>query len=144
MKNSDWVHHLKTFTEEDISDNIGFVYLIENLQNGRSYIGKKNFTKASYKQLKGKKKKIRKPSNWKDYWGSNDELLNDVKKDTNKDENFKRTILKLCKSKGDMSYYEAYYQFYNDVLKTKLPDGTPKYYNSWIQCKIHRKHLKNK
>jgi hypothetical protein len=143
-KNSDWTYHTKAFTEADISDNVGFVYKIENIQTGKAYIGKKNFTKAAYKQIKGKKKKVRKSSNWQDYWGSSEELLAVLKADPNKNENYKRTILKLCKSKGEMSYFEAYNQFYDDVLRAKLLDGSPRYYNSWIQCKIHRKHLKNK
>lgn len=144
MKTSDWTFHLKTFTEEDISDNIGFVYKIEELKTGRAYIGKKLFTKAGYQKIKGKKKKIRKPSDWQSYWGSNKELLDVLKKDSNKDENYKRTILKLCKSKGELSYFEASNQFYDDVLRAKMPDGSPKYYNDWIQCKIHRKHLRTK
>lgn len=142
--NSDWTFHTKTFLEEDISDNIGFVYIIENIKTGKGYVGKKLFSKAGYKQVKGKKKKIRKPSDWKNYWGSNKELLETLKKDKQKDDNYKRTILKLCKSKGELSYYELYYQIYYDVLKAKFLDGTPKYYNEWIQCRIHRKHVNPK
>lgn len=124
----------KDFIEENIEDNVGFVYRITNLEKNKKYIGKKLFSKAGYKQVKGKKKKIRKPSDWKNYWGSNEELKADIKKYGKN--NFKREVLSLCKSKGDLSYDEAYYQFLYGVLKD---DG---YYNSWIQCKIHKKHLK--
>ena len=56
----------------------GFVYLIENTITGRKYIGRKYFTSAGYKQVNGKKKKIRKPSDWQDYYGSNDTLKREV------------------------------------------------------------------
>lgn len=114
---------------------IGFVYIIENIKNGKKYIGKKLLTKAAYKQSKGKKKKkIRKESNWRNYFGSNQELLDDVAKFGK--ENFHRHIIKFCSSKGELSYTEAHQQFIHQVL---LSD---KYYNSWIQCKIHKKHVK--
>jgi hypothetical protein len=50
---------------------------------------------------------------------------------------FRREILILCKTKGEMSYHEAKLQFDNNVL---LSD---KYYNNFIGCKIHSKHLSN-
>jgi hypothetical protein len=119
------------FLDKDI---IGFVYEIVNKTTKKYYIGKKLFTKAGYKQVKGKKKKIRKESTWKEYYGSSAELLEDVKKYGK--QNFTRHILKLCKSKGELSYFEAKYQFNNNVLYDKMS------YNTWIQCKIHKKHLK--
>jgi len=50
-------------------------------------------------------------------------------------EKFKREIVKLCKTKGEMSYHEAKMQFDNDVLLRE------DYYNNFIGCKIHAKHL---
>ena len=38
-----WLYNDQEFTEDMIGDNVGFVYLITNLQNGRKYIGKKTF-----------------------------------------------------------------------------------------------------
>ena len=49
--------------------------------------------------------------------------------------NFKREILKLCKAKGEFSYYEAKYQFDNNVLESD------EYYNDWIMVRVHKKHL---
>ena len=69
-----------------------------------------------------------------DYYGSSQEVILLVEQ-TGRD-NFQREILKLCKTKGGMSYYEAKYQFEKDVL---LND---EYYNEFIGCKIHSKHLK--
>ena len=42
----------------DLSEYIGFVYLITNLQTNRKYIGKKLLKFKKVKTIKGKKKKI--------------------------------------------------------------------------------------
>ena len=118
---------------EDIGNYIGFVYMITNLQTNKRYIGKKNFYFSKTKQVKGKKKRTKVESDWKDYFGSNEELkqhVDELGKDL-----FKREILRFCQSKGEMSYFEAKYQFQYDVLESD------KFYNSWISCKIHKKHL---
>ncbi len=52
-----WIYEGKEFTNTD--EWYGFVYLIENLTNGKKYIGRKYLTKAGYKTVKGKRKKIR-------------------------------------------------------------------------------------
>jgi hypothetical protein len=106
------------------------VYKITNLHDGRFYIGKKLFTRAGRKQVKGKKKKIRVESDWKKYYSSSDELNADVEKLGI--HMFRREILRLCKSKSECTYYEAKYQFELEVLIK--PTG----YNKWIACKIRR------
>jgi hypothetical protein len=118
---------------EDIGNYIGFVYMITNLRTERKYIGKKNFYFSKTKQLKGKKKRYKVESDWKDYFGSNEELNHHV--NIFGQEQFRREILRFCTSKGEMSYYEAKYQFHYDVLESD------QWYNSWISCKIHKKHL---
>lgn len=112
----------------------GFVYNITNTETNKQYIGKKLFYSSKQRQVKGKKKKFKVESDWREYYGSNDQLLADV--EALGKEKFQRQILKLCKNKGECSYYEAMYQFELGVLL--FPE---KFYNSWIQCKIHRKHL---
>lgn len=131
-----WYYNDEEFLESMIEDNYGFVYKITNLANGKCYIGKKFFYSVIRKKVKNRKNRkiVKKQSNWKDYFGSNDLLKKDVEKYHKA--NFKRTILRLCKTKGECAYYEAKYQFENDVL---LTDG---WYNGWIQCKIHQSHLK--
>ena len=119
---------------EEIPENIvGFVYCITNLTNNRKYIGKKNFYFSRTKTVKGKKKRTKVESDWRDYYGSNKELIADVA--LYGKENFKREILMLCKSKGEFAYYEAKYQFDNKVLESE------EYYNSWIFVRVHKKHL---
>ena len=133
---------------EDIPENsIGCVYRITNTVSGKLYIGKKNFFSTQSRQKtvtlkttgekKKKKVKVTKESDWRTYYGSSDEVKKDI--EILGQENFKREILELCYSKGELSYYEAKYQLIEDVLL--YPD---KYYNSWVSCKIHRTHLKNR
>ena len=121
------------FTEDDIGENLGFVYLITDLESKRKYIGKKFFTKASYKQVKGKKKKIRKTSDWEVYYGSNKQLQDDVK--SNGVDRYRREILYLCKTKSECSYRETKEIFVRDAL---LSD---EYYNLWVSARINAKNL---
>ena len=121
--------------EEVFDNHIGFVYLITNVLTGRKYIGKKNFFFSKTKIVKGKKKNIKVDSDWKVYYSSSEELKADVEKYGK--ENFKREIIKLCQTKGEMSYFEAKIQFEHDVLL--YPNL---WYNSWISCRIRGAHLK--
>lgn len=124
---------------------VGFVYLITNLTNGRRYIGKKlaKFSKTTYKTvtLKNgtkKKKRIRSKiaSDWQTYFGSNLELNRDVEQLGQ--DNFKREILFLCKSKAECSYIECREQFAHRVLESN------DFYNGIIQVRIHGSHIINK
>lgn len=138
-----WTYNNKEITE--IPDEyVGFVYLITNLTNNRKYVGKKlaKFTRTKTKTvtLKNgtkKKKKVREKidSDWKEYYGSSEELNKDVKKLGK--ENFRREILYFCKTKGTLSYMEAKMQFQLEVLEK--PD---EYYNGQIQVRVHRSTLK--
>jgi hypothetical protein len=123
-------------------DCAGFVYCITNTVSGRKYIGKKlaQFKKTSYRTVKlknGKKKrkKIRSKvdSDWREYYGSNNELNADVAKIGT--ENFTREILYYCKSKAECSYIEAREQFNRKVLESK------DYYNGHIQVRVHGSHI---
>ena len=112
---------------------VSFVYLITNLVNDRKYIGKKGFTFSKTKQVKGKKKRFKVESDWKNYYGSSEELKAEVEKFGEKA--FRREIIRLCKSKGEASYFEAKEQFVRNVLESD------EYYNSWISCRIRKSHL---
>ena len=115
----------------------GFVYEITEIASNKKYIGKKNFWKPKILPKNTKRKRrirTRVGSDWRTYFGSSGLLTERVEEYG--ETAFKRVILMLCKTKGEMSYYEAKLQFEKDVL---LND---EYYNEFIGCKIHAKHLK--
>ena len=101
----------------------GFVYIITNTTNDRKYIGKKSFWARRKDKKTGRRKT--KESDWKNYFGSCDELNKDVK--LLGQDKFKREILYLCPHKKSMSYYETMEQFKRDVLMTD------DYYNTNIE-----------
>lgn len=129
-----WFYENEPF--ENPQEYWGFVYIIFDSVNKRKYIGKKQFYFKKTKTVKGKKKRYLVDSDWKTYFGSNLELNEQVK--LNGEDKFTRTILKLCKSKSECSYYEIKYQLEFDVL---LSD---EYYNSWISARVTKKHLSKK
>ena len=114
----------------------GFVYQITELHTNKKYIGKKNFWKPKILPInKTRKRRVRTrvESDWKTYFSSSSQIQKLVEESG--EEKFKREILKLCKTKGEMSYYEAKLQFENNVL---FRDD---YYNEFIGCRVHSKHL---
>ena len=129
-----WFYQSRVFV--DVPEGVvGFVYIIKNLSNNKQYVGKKLFTKAGYKQVRGKRKKIRTPSDWMDYYGSNKVLQEDVKRLG--PANFERRILHLCKTRGQCNYLEAKEQFMREVLE--YPD---QFYNEQVRVRVNRSHLK--
>jgi hypothetical protein len=90
---------------------------------------------AKTRTVKGKKKRSRVESDWRGYWGSCDELKQDV---ANLGEaNFRREILVYCASRGWASWHEARLQIENDVL-----NENKNFYNNFVGCRIHAKHLR--
>jgi hypothetical protein len=100
----------------------GFVYIITNLTNQKKYIGKKHFWTRQKDRKTGRRKTLE--SDWQNYFGSCDELNEDVKQLGK--EHFLREILYLCPHKKSMSYYETYEQFNRNVLLSE------DYYNTNI------------
>lgn len=143
-----WLHEEKEIV--DISQfpegAVGFVYFITNLESEKFYIGKKALYMNQSKLLTKKemlewskpgripkKKKVRKESDWKTYYGSNKLIKEEVK--TLGEDKFQRNILKFCFSKKQMSYWEQYYQFEYNVLFRE--DS----YNDNIAGKFYRKDV---
>ncbi len=130
---------------EDLPQNAyGFVYLVKNLTTGKIYVGKKNLysvrnkplTKKELLQLedkrKSKKKQVIQESDWMKYWGSNKDLLSDIKQNSNGI--FEREILHVCFSKKQLTYYEIHFQCVFDILNVDS-------YNDNILGKFFRKDL---
>jgi hypothetical protein len=128
-----WTYNNAPVTQELLDDHWGFIYVIMNKVTGRRYVGKKFFTKAGYKTVKGKRKKIRLASDWESYYGSNKVLLEDVEK-LGADQ-FERYIIRLCKNRSECTYYETHYIFHYEAL---LSD---RWYNEWCSCKVMKRNL---
>ena len=132
-----WTYKGQLFESNQIEEYVGFVYLITDLSNNKKYVGKKNFWSIRrLPPLKGKTRKrtVKKDSDWQDYFGSSEQVKLLVESQGRN--NFKREILHLCSTKGLMSYLEAKEQFEREVL------FSDEYYNEFIGCKIHSKHVK--
>lgn len=131
-----WLYNGQPVEEIDLKKYAAFVYLITNLKTGRLYIGLKQTSFAKTKQVKGKKKRTRAESDWREYWSSSEELKADVV--ALGEENFKREILYFCKMKSHANYLEAREQMDRRVLEN--PD---KYYNGIINCRVSKNHIKS-
>jgi hypothetical protein len=137
-----WLFESKTI-EVLPEDCVGFVYVITNNLTGRKYIGKKlaKFSKTTYKTVKlkngnKKRKRIRGKieSDWQTYYGSNEQLNQDVERLGAG--NFTREILYYCRSKAECSYIEAREQFSRRVLESD------DWYNGHIQVRVHGSHIR--
>ena len=126
-----WIFEGQPFLSESIDDNFGFVYL----QNNRKYIGRKYFW--SFRKPPGKKRKVKKESDWKKYYGSCPELKEEIERLGR--QNFSRTILSLHKTPGKTNFEETKQLFINGVLTESLDTGGPAYYNSNILSRYFRK-----
>jgi len=131
-----WYYKNQPFTEADESYQ-GFVYLITNLSNNKMYVGKKNFWSIrKLRPLKGQKRKrtVKQESDWKEYYGSNEEVKLLVEGGVQ----FRREILRLCKTKTEMTYYEMKEQIDREVLFKE------EYYNEFIGGKVNSRGLQTK
>ena len=130
-----WMYEGKPFTSDDIGDYYGFVYRITNTTSSKSYIGRKYFVQK--RKPKGGKRRVTSESNWKQYYGSSEELKRDIR-DLGR-ESFRREILSLHPTVGKTNYEETRQLFLNEVLTKRLTDGSPAYYNSNILGRYYRK-----
>jgi len=113
----------------NINEYEGYIYMTTILDTDRKYIGKKNFfhntnVKLGKKELanlptargkKPSKKKVTKESDWKTYYGSAQEIKDSVKQYPK--ERIMRTLIRLCKTKKELTYYECKYLFDYNVLE---------------------------
>ena len=115
------INNWKSWDVIDPEKYYGFVYEIVNKKTGQFYIGKKAYwhtkkRKLTKKELAEQTGPGRKPthetlrveSDWKTYWGSNKQLLADIKEYGV--ENFDSWIFVQCKTKKQLTYYEIHFQ----------------------------------
>ena len=131
-----WTYGGKYITE--ISDmpegTVGFVYKIRNKQTGAFYIGKKQlYSHRTLPPLKGtkRKRKVIKEMKWQGYQSSQTEV-NEWDTDL-----IEKKILRFCKSKKALTYYEVEEQIKHDVLDESHC------FNDNILGKFFRKDLEN-
>jgi len=131
--------------EDMPADTFGFIYVVNHVPTGKSYIGKKslyhNVKKALTKKelaeqtgpgRKPTKKVVQKESDWKTYYGSAKPILEFIK--DGKQEEFTREILELVPNKKLLTYYECKYLFQLGVL-----EHPEKYFNDNILGKFFSK-----
>ena len=136
--------------DEMPQDTYGFIYLVTHIPTDRKYIGKKvlyfernvKLGKRELNELKAQrkakgiggrvpsKKKVIKESDWKTYYGSQQEIKELVKLE--KESNFKREILKFVSNKKHLTYFECKYLFINEVL-----ENNQEYINDNILAKFY-------
>ena len=134
-----WYYKGTAFTSDDIGDFFGYIYRITNLQNGRQYIGRKYFVQK--RKPRGGKRRVTSESDWKKYYGSSPELKEDVK--LYGKNSFKREIISLHTTLGNVNYEETRQLFLHNVLIEALDDGKPKNYNSNILGRYMKKDYGN-
>ena len=134
-----WIYEGRPFTSDDIGDYYGFVYRITNTINEKAYIGRKYFVQK--RKPKGGKRRVTSESDWKRYYGSSEDLKQDIRRGGK--DSFRREILSLHKTLGKVNYEETKQLFIHNVLMEALDDGTPKYYNSNILGRYMRKDYGN-
>lgn len=146
-----WSYQGRAITE--ISDmpegTIGFIYKITNGVTGQYYIGKKSlYSHRTLPPLKGykRKRKVIKESKWQDYRSSNPSVQlwfhesEAASKDGNQEkinDRLELRILRFCKSKKSLTYYELQEQFSHNVLADELS------LNDNLLGKFFRKDLEN-
>lgn len=130
-----WEHYLVSGDGDTNEGYEGFIYKIEELSTGRSYIGKKSFwARVTLPPLKGRKRKrkVTKDSNWRGYKSSCKELKGLIAANPS---DFRFLILDLCKTKRGLTYLETKYLFELAVLESE------EYFNESILGKFFRGNL---
>lgn len=133
MSTNCWMFEGKDFT--DSTGYYGMVYCITHNETGKRYIGRKYFSKSKIQQKTKtkRKKKLRVESDWQSYYGSSADLLEDVSR-YGKDA-FTREIIRLCITRSETNYYEAFHILTSGALLTD------KFYNKWVSLKLHKSTL---
>ena len=128
MNNGHWIYP----TDIDVDEWFGFIYRIINLETKQEYIGKKQLWSVTRKKVKGRKNRkiVHKESKWREYSGSSVRLNADI--DKFGIDRFVLVIESLHKTKGSLYYAEVEKQVMEDVMRKRMPDGVPKFYNGNI------------
>lgn len=132
-----WLYEGKEITclEDMPEGSYGFIYEVEHIPTGKKYLGKKvlyfernvKLGKRALEELKAErkaagiggrvpqKKKVVKESDWKTYYGSQEEIKKLVR--SSKPEDWTREILDFVPTKKLLTYYEIKHIFINNALE---------------------------
>lgn len=113
MYSNPWIYQGEIFNENLVDKYYGMVYCI-TCPDSRMYIGRKTFWFMRKKH--GAKRRSKLESDWKKYYGSS-EVVKALVKELGEN-GFKREILSLHKTKGEMNYTEVKEQFQRNVLES--------------------------
>lgn len=130
-----WLYNNNPFESDHICGNYGYVYCITNTLTGKKYIGRKYFWSVT--KQKGKTRRVKKESDWKNYYGSCKLLLEEMSKQGKN--SYKREILSLHLTKGQVNYNEIKLQFKLDVLEALDENNKRMYYNDNIMSRYFSK-----
>lgn len=130
-----WYYKGEIFNSTDIKNAHGMIYLIEEISTGRLYIGQKQLWTKKPRMVNKKKKMIKAESDWKKYYSSSNYIMEKVEKEGWSD--FKRSVLVLCSSAGQMNYVELKLQ-----IDLRMLEDASKYINGFVGGKIHASHIK--
>ena len=131
MYTNPWIYQGEIFNENLVDKHHGMVYCITCLDgSGRKYIGRKTFWFMRKKS--GAKRRSKIESDWRKYYGSS-EVLKALVKELGEGY-FRREILSLHKTKGEMNYTEVKIQFQRNVLES----------SDYINDNINGKYFKSR
>lgn len=130
-----WYYKGEIFNSTSIKEAHGMIYLIEEISTGRLYIGQKQLWTKKPRMVNKKKKMIKAESDWKKYYSSSNYIMEKVEKEGWSD--FKRSILVLCISDGQMNYVEMKLQ-----MDLRMMEHSDLYINGYIGGRISTSHAK--
>ena len=135
---SHWTYNGKKF-DTIPEDTYGFVYKITRKEDGKFYIGKKQFYSITRKKVPGRKnrKVITREMKWREYVGSCVQLQEDIK--TEGKDKFTYEVLVLARTKGQLNFLEVVAQIKMDVLFKKTYNdsiGSGKYMSMKIDDRL--------
>lgn len=127
---STWIFEGRDLQDEDLKGVYGFLYIITHLPSGRRYLGRKYLTAAATRQVNKKKIKYRKENDWREYYSSSPEIIEQIEREGTS--GFKREVILLCATRAQCNYFETMLQHLLGVLHDPL----------WINSNISSKYFK--
>lgn len=141
LLNREEIGHWEFSRQLDPSKHFGFLYCISSLEEGKFYLGRKNFAAGGKKTKKHPKTGKRVPNlafgketKWREYTGSSVDLNEEIKK--RGIESFRFEMIDVYNTYGGLYYAEAFLQMSTESMTMKIKEGKGKdcfmFYNQQI------------